>query len=749
MNPARALPATLALGLVLLVVLMGASASAESPRTAPTSFFLAIYQSSNTTEQENFTVSIEVANTTNISFVYFTFCQLSSPVCYAPVAMAAHGSNWYVGTTNRMSTYSGMTVGVRAGYNITVLYDNLSTVTAPTVPNLFSNLTVAQSVSSEYMFEMTVSPTLSDLSGLVADAVTSVGIADATLTLTPGNGLTATTNATGAYSFSGLLNGTYTLSVSAPGYETTNETVTIADANAVQNVPLYAGSGTSPPKGGGGAGGGITSLLGSLGVWLIVAVLVVVGALGLVAWGRRRNAGSLPAASSPGSPGGVGRNRTRWIAAVLIVVLLVGGATVAYADHLVPTAAAGSKGQTMAPTFTIQTIYGQNFTLSHYRNSSAVVVEFTSLSCSECQIVEKSLASLYSTYNQTGGTRVQFISIYIEPQFGDTVPALQSYRATHNITWTMAQDTGSLAVSRAYGVQDIPTVVVIDPKGQVVYDVSGVQDQSTLQSKINSALAGTAVPIAIVTVSVFVLAAIAGVTTFFSPCAFPMFPGYMSIFLGLNTREAVAQRSSGGAYQGAARRAVLAGSVTALGMILVFLIVGIALIFAASVVGGFVPDLLIAVGVVLVALGALLLTNLQYWRIVTPLQNLWYRFGGKRPEANLAGSSATSGRGFYLKLFSYGMGYAAAAAGCVAPVIFSAIIAGLALGLLGGIINILIFALTAAALMIVVTVMLALAGQKYVNQLKAFTPVIKKISAVVLIVVGVYLIYFYYTAWIV
>ncbi len=95
------------------------------------------------------------------------------------------------------------------------------------------------------------------------------------------------------------------------------------------------------------------------------------------------------------------------------------------------------------------------------------------------------------------------------------------------------------------------------------------------------------------------------------------------------------------------------------------------------------------------------------------------------------------------------MGYAAAAAGCVAPVIFSAIIAGLALGLIGGIVNILIFTLTAAGLMIGVTVLIAVAGKRFVNQLKAYTPLIKKVSAVVLVIVGVYLVYFYYTAWVV
>ena len=697
MNAPRPLSAALALGLVLVVVLMGvAPVSAQAPRTSPPPFFEAVYQSANTTEQENFTVSLEVSSTANISLVFFTFCQLSSPVCYTPVVMNSIGGNWYSGTTNRMSSYNGMTVGVHAGYNISVSFDNETTLTAPTVPNLFTNLTIAQSVTGEYMFEMTVAPTFYHLSGLVADAVTSVGISGATVTLIPGNGTTTTTNATGAYSFPEVVNGTYTLSVSAPGYETTNETVTIANADATQNVPLYKGTGSAPPQGSGAANKG---LFGSLSPWWtvpIVGVIIVLAAFLL--WSRRRDAGAAATNDPSGSSGSTARTRGRWIAAVLVVVLVIGAGAV-YADHLLPTAAAGGSGQTTAPAFTLATIYGQNFSLDQHLNNTVVVIEFTSLSCSECQIVEKSLSSLYSGYNQTGHTRVEIISIYIEPQFGDTVPKLQAYHTSHNVTWMMAQDTGSLAVSRSYGVQDIPTVVVVDPKGQVVYDVSGVQDQTTLQSKINAALAGTAQAISIVTVSVFALAAIAGVTTFFSPCAFPMFPGYMGLFLGLNAGQA--DPNTKGAYKGAARRAAVAGSVTALGMILVFLLVGLALVVAASIVSGYIPYLLVVVGVVLIGLGALLLTNLQYWKIVTPLQTLWYRMGGKRPEENLSSpATAASGKGFHLKLFSYGMGYAAAAAGCVFPVIFSAIVAGLAVGLLGGIINILIFSLTAAILML-------------------------------------------------
>jgi len=433
------------------------------------------------------------------------------------------------------------------------------------------------------------------------------------------------------------------------------------------------------------------------------------------------------------------------IAAVLVAVL----AATVYFAYVLPSSRGSGATAPLAPNFTLTDIDGKNFTLSNYRNTTVVAVEFTALSCSECRIVEQSLASLYTTYDSGNTTGVKIISVFIEPQFGDTISALQAHRAANDVQWTMAQDTPSLQVSRSYGVSAIPTVFIIDQRGQVVYDVSGAQSTSQLETTIDSAHAGTATPISIVTLSVFALAAVAGVSTFFSPCAFPMFPGYMSLFLGLTASGAEARLASSTSYKGAVRRAVFAGSVTAFGMIVVFLAIGVILLFAANAVGANVPYLLIVVGGALVVLGLLLLTNLQYWRLVEPLQRLWGWMRGRKSTVEVApiGPTAPSGRAFYAKLFGYGMGYAAAAAGCVAPVIFSAILAGLALGLLGGIVNILIFSLTAALLMVVVTVMLAMAGARFVNQLKAYTPVIKKVSAAVLIVVGVYMIYYFNQAW--
>lgn len=282
--------ATLVAGLLLLVVIGGSVA--QSPAGSPTGV-LAVYQSWNTTEQSNFTVSLEVASSAGIQQVYFTFCQLSSPVCYLPVTMTAHGANWYVGSTNRMTSYHGMTPGVRAGYNISVVYAS-TTVTEPSVPNPFGNLTVVQSVTGEYMFQMTVVAQGYALSGVVQDSATGHPISGATVTLTPGNNTTIQTDTKGAYAYPSVPNGTYTLSVSDHGYHISNATVVIAGQSAVKDVAISTLS-SSQNK-----GGFFNSVAGESTLVIVAAVVVLalVAAL-LVRRKRKGGPGGLTRSSPP------------------------------------------------------------------------------------------------------------------------------------------------------------------------------------------------------------------------------------------------------------------------------------------------------------------------------------------------------------------------------------------------------------------------------------------------------------------
>lgn len=303
--------ASVAMAALLALLAMGGSL-AHSPQTGSWAV-LALEQSNYTTEQSTFTVSVQVASPADVQSAAFSFCQLSSAVCYYPVAMTLHGTNWFEGTTQRMSTYSGMKVGVQAGYNISILYANNTTVHEPDLPNAFSTLTVGTEVGGEFMYEMTVGVQLYNLSGDLSDATTHAGLAGATVTLSP-NGTSSVTSSTGAYSFTGLANGSYTLAVSEKGYPTSSATVTINGQDLVKDLAVSNSTGVvTPPVShpSGKTGFGYLTTMPGIAVLAVALLAVVVAALVAFSMSRKRRRGGSasvpseatePAPSSPETP---------------------------------------------------------------------------------------------------------------------------------------------------------------------------------------------------------------------------------------------------------------------------------------------------------------------------------------------------------------------------------------------------------------------------------------------------------------
>lgn len=295
----RRLTAAGSLGALLLVSCAGGAGGSSARSASPE--VLAITQSGNITPTSNFTVSMQLSDSTHVQLVYFTFCQLTQSVCYNPVVMSPRASNWFIGTTDPMTSYPGMTWGIRAGYNITIQFDNNSTVTEPTLPNAFPNLTIASSVSGEFMFAMQVRDQVFGLSGVVTDASTHSAIAGATVTLAPGNNSTVTTS-TGAYAFAGLPNGTYQLSIVHPGYNASHLSVAVAGQDAVQNVAIV--NSTSPPSKtvGPSSPGPSNGILGNpLALAAIASVVVVVAGAAVLLRARKPRGGAGPSPPTPGT----------------------------------------------------------------------------------------------------------------------------------------------------------------------------------------------------------------------------------------------------------------------------------------------------------------------------------------------------------------------------------------------------------------------------------------------------------------
>jgi len=94
-------------------------------------------------------------------------------------------------------------------------------------------------------------------------------------------------------------------------------------------------------------------------------------------------------------------------------------------------------------------------------------------------------------------------------------------------------------------------------------------------------------------------------------------------------------------------------------------------------------------------------------------------------------------------LFWYGVAYGSAAAGCVAPVVIGLLTASISQGIITGLLVFLIFSITAGTLMVAFTMMVAASETTIVDKLKASTRQIEMAGGVIMIIVGIYLMYYY------
>jgi cytochrome c-type biogenesis protein len=393
--------------------------------------------------------------------------------------------------------------------------------------------------------------------------------------------------------------------------------------------------------------------------------------------------------------------------AVAAVIILIVGALV----YLFTVPAK----KTQAPDFSLTDVYGAPFNLSEQRGK-VVLIEFTAVSCTPCAAYMKKLLEIRAKY----GPELVMISIYTYPF--ESEQQIREYREGHGSNWTFAKDPGELQVR--YSAAPIPKTIIIDREGAMIFEAQGDLEASRVEKPINDAISGNAASSIsmgaafISSLGLWGLAIMAGLVCFFSPCAFPMLPGYMTIYL---------QSKDAGGY----RKAAAGGTVAALGIFIVYAAVGLVVVALGQAILPYIKFLQPVIAVILLALGILLLTPFQ---IST----------GKFLDRV---QGAQEGKGFYPSLFLYGVGYGAASQACTAPVFIGAIIAGFQTGSLLTGVGVLLLACTVAFLLMVgVTLLVAGSKKTIITRLKASTEIIKKVSAVVLIIAAVYILVQYWLA---
>jgi cytochrome c-type biogenesis protein len=388
---------------------------------------------------------------------------------------------------------------------------------------------------------------------------------------------------------------------------------------------------------------------------------------------------------------------------------------------------------TKAPEFTLTDIDGNTFNLTDYKGQ-VVILDMMSIPCTGCKEVEEDLQEIYPEYKD----EVVFISIDILRE--DTNEMLREYRDKKDIDWTVARDTDDIILK--YNVDGIPKVVIIDKEGYATYEHRGETHVGTLKDQLDLAIEGRAEAVSIQQASFFSLAIFAGIASFFSPCSFPMLPGYIAYYLKKDSE-------AGGTIP--MRKAAISGTVSAAGIIIVYVTVGIVVLFAGASVIQNIGYFMIVVGVLLIVLGALMFTPLQYWKIVRPFQALWAKIRGLGDKKDASGTDSSTGAaqsekgepGFYSGLLLYGLGYGAAASGCTAPLFIAVMSLAIVSGLFMGILILVLYTSAAALLMIGVTVTIAYFGAGAAQKLSKYTEIIKKFSGAVLVIVGIFLIWMF------
>jgi len=233
--------------------------------------------------------------------------------------------------------------------------------------------------------------------------------------------------------------------------------------------------------------------------------------------------------------------------------------------------------------------------------------------------------------------------------------------------------------------------------------------------------------------NLYALAVVAGIASFFSPCAFPLLPSYFSFYQ--TAQEDIATSSS------SASRALRLGIAAALGVITFDLVLGGGIaVLGSSVatslsISGPEPSQFVryfrgGVGAVLITLG---IGQIIGWNLKPRFVDAFaYR---TRPEREGKRSPA-------LNLYLYGLGYNAAGMGCTGPILAGLIVFALSSG--GSSLALtafLVFSLTMGTLMLVVSGIISASHQTLITRLKAATPKIKGVASVLLIAVGVFNIY--------
>ena len=427
---------------------------------------------------------------------------------------------------------------------------------------------------------------------------------------------------------------------------------------------------------------------------------------------------------------------------IVVAVIIIGGGVGAY--FLIQSSATKT---TIAPDYSILDLNDNMYNITSLQPKT-VILDFMSVTCIPCNEMYPRFTELLADANFT--SQIEIISIETNPFI--TEEQLEEHVLLHNMTWSVA--LAPEGMWEEYGGSVVPTIVVVDGEGKMTFISEGVVSLNTLKEEVTKAIEGEGEGIQLTSYQGFIIgfAIIVAITSFFSPCSFPLLPGYVAHILGIelktkkkeddeNVTEAELEIDDSTENISSLRKSKQyliytgLGLSGGLGIIVSYLILGIIISAVGSVILPYVVYVLPVIGGIFIIFGALMFTNIEisFSRILG-----WIRKGQVRIRDK---EEKTTIMRVIMSTFLYGLGYGIASLGCNAPIFlgFSLQVSAQET-VLKMVFAYLAFALPIILLMIGVTLLIISSKDVIVQKMKSATKIIKIASGVIMIIVGIYLI---------
>ncbi|MHA1126500.1 MAG: redoxin domain-containing protein [Candidatus Heimdallarchaeota archaeon] len=280
--------------------------------------------------------------------------------------------------------------------------------------------------------------------------------------------------------------------------------------------------------------------------------------------------------------------------------------------------------QNVAPAadFTVTTVDDVYFSLSDNRGK-VVLIDFMYIDCDPCQQLIPHLVDIRSEFDAS----LVMLTIDVFPS-QDNKTELLNFANSYNASWYFALDTQG--ITEKYGVTTLPKTVVIDQEGYVTFAKSGFNTEVGLEEAIRNTLEGKAERISVGYTYYLVIALLAGILSFFTPCAFPLLPSYMAFNLDLLSKEEIkfkeklekkkeeeeeeteieteTKKQAKSLFRNRLWKSFLWGGSAALGVVVFYMIIGTIAALVGEAIGPWVHYITPVIGVLLVILGIISLT---------------------------------------------------------------------------------------------------------------------------------------------